>query len=97
MDDSKELAFFNLGAVYNNLGSEYYLQGLNEDDDAVADSLYNEANNYFRSAYTYMEQAYHMDPFAIQTIRALIQLANSLGLDEQSEFYKTKEMDLRGF
>ncbi|RLD77881.1 MAG: hypothetical protein DRJ15_12660 [Bacteroidetes bacterium] len=97
IDDSKELAFFNLGAVYNNLGSEYYLQGLNEDDDAVADSLYNEANNYFRSAYTYMEQAYHMDPFAIQTIRALVQLANSLGLDEQSEFYKKKEMDLRGF
>jgi len=97
IDDSKELAYFNLGAVYNNLASEYYLKGLNHDDDVIADSLYNEANRSFRSAYTYMEEAYALNPYSIQTIRALIQLAGSLGLDEKVEFYKQKEMELRGF
>lgn len=97
IDDSKELAYFNLGAVYNNLGAEYYLKGLNHDDDLAADSLYNEANRCFRSAYTYMEQAYHLNPHAIPTIRALVQLANSLGLDEKAGYYKKKELELRGF
>jgi len=62
IDDSKELAYFNIGAVYNNLGSEVYLRGLNQDDDLIADSLYNEANTYFRNAYTYMEDAYERNP-----------------------------------
>ena len=97
IDDGQELAYFNLGAVYNNIGSEVYLQGLNHDDDAVADSLYNESNVYFRSAYLYMEEAYRLNPYSLQTIRALIQLANSLGLDEKVEFYKQKEIELRGF
>jgi hypothetical protein len=97
INDSRELAFFNLGAVYNNLGSEYYLQGLNDDDDAIADSLFNEANHSFRNAYTYMEEAYRLNPNSMDTIRALIQLAGSLGLEEQVEFYKKKEVELRGF
>jgi tetratricopeptide (TPR) repeat protein len=97
IDDGQELAYFNLAAVYNNIGSEVYLQGLNHNDDLVADSLYNEANVYFRSAYTYMEEAHRLNPYSLSTIRALIQLANSLGLDEQVEFYKKKETEIRGF
>ena len=97
IDDSQELAYFNLGAIYNNLGSEFYLQGLNHDVDAIADSLFNESNKYFRKAYTYMEQAYYLNPKLIQTIRALVQLANSLGLEEKAAFYKQKEIELRGF
>ena len=97
IDDAQELAYFNLGAIYNNLGSEFYLQGLNHDMDAIADSLFNESNKYFRMAYTYMEQAYYLNPELIQTIRALVQLANSLGLEEKAAFYKEKEIELRGF
>ncbi len=97
IDDTQELAYFNIGAIYNNLGSEVYLKGLNQDDDLVADSLYNTANTYFRSAYTYMEKAYNLNPQGLQTIRALIQLSNSLGLDEKYEFYKQKEVEIRGF
>lgn len=97
IDDSRELAWYNLGAMYNNIGSELYLKGLNHDDDALADSLYNEANNSFRKAYLNMEEAYKINPKSIQTIRALVQLANSLGLDEKADFYREKEMELRGF
>lgn len=97
IDDTRELAYFNLGAVYNNLGSELYLAGLNNDDEAVADSLYNESNNCFRKAFLNMEQAYQLNPMLVSTIRALVQLANSLGLDDQAEFYKQKEAELRGF
>lgn len=97
IDDEKELAYFNLGALYNNLGSEYYLQGLNQDDDAVADSLYNKANNNFRLAYINMEEAYNRNPKFLPSIRALVQLSTSLGLEEKVEFYKRKEMELRGF
>ncbi|RLD90304.1 MAG: hypothetical protein DRJ13_18150, partial [Bacteroidetes bacterium] len=97
IDDSQDLAYFNIGAVYNNLGSEAYLQGLNQDDDIVADSLYNEANLYFRNAFTYMEQAYQLNSYSLQTIRALIQLSNSLGLDEKAVFYEEKEVEVRGF
>lgn len=97
IDDSKELAFFNIAAVYNNLGSAYYTKGLNHADDAIADSLYNEANRCFRNAYTYMEEAYRLNPGALETIQALIQIALTLGLDEQVEFYKQKERELRGF
>lgn len=97
IDNTKELAYFNLGALYNNLGSEYYLLGLNADDDAVADSLYEEANNYFRSAYLNMEKAYNINPRMLAIIRALVQLSHTLGLDEKAEFYKSKELELRGF
>ncbi len=97
IDESRELGWYNLGAMYNNIGSELYMKGLNHDDDAVADSLYNEANNYFRKAYLNMEEAYKINPNSIYTIRALVQLANSLGLDEKAAFYREKEMELRGF
>jgi len=97
IDESRELAYFNLGALYNNLGSEYYLQGLNNDDEAVADSLFNEANAVFRKAYTNMESAYNINPKMLATIRALVQLSNTLGLDEKEAFYKRKELELRGF
>jgi hypothetical protein len=97
IDDTKELAYFNLGAVYNNLGSELYLAGLNIDDDAAADSLYNESNTCFRQAFINMESAYNLNPQLLQTIRSLVQLATSLGLDEKAEFYKQKEAELRGF
>lgn len=97
IDDSQDLAYFNIGAVYNNLGSEAYLQGLNQDDDIIADSLYNDANLYFRNAFTYMEQAYQLNSHSLQTIRALIQLSNSLGLDEKAAFYEEKEVEVRGF
>ena len=97
INGTQELAYFNLGAIYNNLGSEFYLQGLNHDMDAIADSLFNESNKYLRKAYTYMEQAYYLNPKLIQTIRALVQLANSLGLEEKAAFYKQKEIELRGF
>jgi tetratricopeptide (TPR) repeat protein len=97
IDDSQELAYFNLGAVYNNLGSEYYIDGLNHDNDHAADSLYNEANRCFRSAYKYMEEAHRLNPDNLETIRALKQLAGTLGLEEQAEEYKQKEIRIRGF
>lgn len=97
IDDSKELAYFNLGAIYNNMGSELYLKGLNTDDEARADSLYEEANASFRNAYINMEHAYNINPNSIPTIRALVQLANTLGLDEKAEEYKQREAALRGF
>ena len=97
IDESRDLAYFNLGALYNNLGSEDYLLGLNADNDVMADSLYNEANMYFRKAYTYIEQAYNINPNFLPSIRALVQLATNLGLDEKASFYKQKELELRGF
>ncbi|MEN8226314.1 MAG: hypothetical protein ABFS05_13240 [Bacteroidota bacterium] len=97
IDDSKELAYFNLGALYNNLGSELYLRGLNTDDDHRADSLYNEANDYFRTAYINMESAYNINPKLLPCIRALVQLSKTLGLDERADYYRQKEMELRGF
>ena len=97
IDESREIGYFNLGALYNNLGSKSYLAGLNENDDNRADSLYNDANYNFRNAYRYMEAAYRLNPYSLETIRALVQLATSLGLDEQAELYKEKELQLRGF
>lgn len=97
IDESREIAYYNLGALYNNLGSENYLAGLNANDEQTADSLYNEANKEFRDAYRYMEAAYRLNPYSLETIRALVQLARSLGLDEQAEMYKEKEFELRGF
>jgi len=97
INESREIAYFNLGALYNNLGSENYLAGLNEDIESSADSLYNEANHNFRDAYRYMEAAHNLNPYSLETIRALAQLATSLGLDEQAQIYREKEMQLRGF
>lgn len=97
IDEGREIAYFNLGALYNNLGSEHYLAGLNENDEQIADSLYNMANKDFREAYRYMEAAHRLNPYSLETIRALVQLATSLGLDEQAEIYKGKELEMRGF
>lgn len=97
IDDSRDLAYFNLGALYNNLGSEYYLLGLNTDEDVAADSLYAKANVCFIEAYKNIEKAYYINPKSIQAIRALVQLATNLGLDDKAAFYKRKELELRGF
>jgi tetratricopeptide (TPR) repeat protein len=97
IDQDRPLAYFNLGALYNNLGKDAYLAGLNEDVDQLADSLYAEATVYFRKAYVNMESAYELNPKFLPTIRALVQLANTLGLEEQSEYYKRKELEMRGF
>jgi hypothetical protein len=97
IDETRELAYYNLGALYNNLGSEYYLQGLNTDTDVIADSLYAESNVCFRNAYTNMEEAYNINPKFLPSIRALVQLSTNLGLDNKANFYKQKEMELRGF
>jgi tetratricopeptide (TPR) repeat protein len=97
IDEERPLAYFNLGALYNNLGKDAYIAGLNEDNDPRADSLYNEATVYFRKAYVNMENAYNLNPRFLPTIRALVQLAGTLGLDEQKDFYQRKELEMRGF
>ena len=97
IDEGREIAYYNLGALYNNLGSDNYVAGLNENNEQIADSLYEEANKDFRNAYRYMEAAHRLNPYSLQTIRALVQLARSLGLDEQADIYKEKELELRGF
>jgi hypothetical protein len=97
IDESNFIAYYNMGAMYNNLGSEQYLKGLNIDDDAEADSLYNEANHNFRNAYRYLEASYKLNPYDLTTVEALIQLSNVLGLKEQEEIFKEKAEELRNF
>jgi len=94
LDESRELAFFNIAALYNNLGSEYYKKGLAVNDLPAADSLFSEADQCFRKAYIYMEEAFRLNPGSIETIRALIQLATTLGLEEKAEYYSGKEEEM---
>jgi tetratricopeptide (TPR) repeat protein len=97
IDESNFIAYFNMGAVYNNMGTDFYMSGLNVDDEAVADSLYNEANNNFRNSYRYLEASHRLNPYDLMTVQALIQLANVLGLEEQAEIYKQKAEALKEF
>ncbi len=94
LDESRDLAFFNIAALYNNLGSDYYGEGLAAGEQAAADSLFHEADQCFRKAYIYMEEAHRLNPGALETIRALIQLATTLGLDEKAEYYIRKEEEI---
>jgi tetratricopeptide (TPR) repeat protein len=96
MDGSRDLGFFNLGAAHNNLAADLYEQALARENDDAAERLYDEANRHFVRAYTNMEKAYRLNPDHPETIRALVQIAITLGLEEEAAFYKKKETELGG-
>ncbi len=97
IDESRELAYYNLGAIYNNLGSDEYRMALETEDDEQAEQYFERANDNFRRAYLRMEEAFQRNPQNINTIRALVQIANTLGLEDKASFYRQKENELRGF
>ncbi len=96
MDGSKDLGFFNLGAAHNNMAANLYEQALTLEDDDNAGRLYGEANRHFIKAFTSMEQAYRLNPGQPATISALVQIATTLGLEEEAAFYSKKLAALSG-
>ena len=96
IDDTKELAFFNLGALYNNIAKELFDKANDEEDLTKSNEIQEEATAVFGEAFPMFEKALEINPTSIQTVRALRQIAIFLGKEDALKKYKDLEAQLKG-
>lgn len=83
IDPNRHLAWFNLGAVYNNIAKEWYDKANEEEDYAEAERLMQKGDDMFRLAMPCFEKALEIDPADQSTYGALKQIYIALDLTEK--------------
>lgn len=96
IDPGKQIAWFNLGALYVNKGVEAYKQA-NEisDDFEKAKALQEQGDAAYKSAFPYLEKALEVQPCDSETLTALISICINLGASDESyndSYKKFKDM-----
>jgi len=96
IDPGKQIAFFNLGALYVNQGVEKYKKA-NEisDDFEKAKALQAEGDADYESALPYLESALEAQPCDMQSLNALIQICINLSASDEAyndKYKKYKDM-----
>lgn len=81
-------AYFNLGALYNNIAAKYYNQA-NELDWEESEPLQQQAIEYMGKAYPNFQKVLEITPDDVATLRALAQLA--ISLDKVDDYKKYKD------
>jgi tetratricopeptide (TPR) repeat protein len=96
IDESKQMAIFNLGALYVNKAAAAS-RAMNETADvAEADRLEKEVVENFKKALPLLEKAHAITPKDLSTIRALKQITIYLGMNEDYNKYKAAEQAVTG-
>lgn len=95
-DPGKEIAPFNLGALYNNLAKEKYDKANGEADYSKAQALQNEGNEYLKKAKPAFEKALAANPKSLPSVKALKQICITLSDDAEYAKYKEMEKQLQG-
>jgi tetratricopeptide (TPR) repeat protein len=80
IDSTRQHAWFNLGAVYNNMASELFQAANASDDYAEIERLNGEIDDLFRKAMPCFEHAYGIDPGDASSFQALKQIYARLDL-----------------
>lgn len=91
IDPNKQIAWFNLGALYVNKGVESYKQA-NEisDDFEKAKAMQVQGDEYYKSAFPYLEKSLEVSPCDRETLAALISICINLSASDEAynESYK---------
>ncbi|MDA0195302.1 MAG: hypothetical protein O2951_09695, partial [Bacteroidetes bacterium] len=93
IDSNGEVAYFNLGALYNNYASQISKKSVDETDSIKAIELQGQALEYLNTALPYFEKAFDVNA-SLHTAQALIQICSSLKMDDKHTYYKEKELTL---
>jgi hypothetical protein len=93
-DPTKEVAPFNLGALYNNLAKEKFDAGNAEADYSKAQALQKEGTEYLEKAKPAFEKALAANPKSLMAVRALKQVCITLNLTDDYNKYKEMEKQL---
>ena len=96
LDNTKEIAPFNLGALYNNIAKEWYDKANEEEDYKKSEELTKKGNEAFKQALPYFEMAHKINPQSVPTVRALKQISVQLNDMDAFAKYKALEKELTG-
>ncbi len=91
IDPGKQIAWFNLGALYVNKGVEAYKEANNISDDfEKAKAMQVQGDNYYKTAFPYLEKSLEVSPCDGETLSALISICINLASNDESynESYK---------
>ncbi len=84
-------ALFNLGTVYNNRAVDRLNEAMKKKyGDPLAEQLYSEADENFRIALPYLEQAYLSNPNDPDTLRMLFSIYTRLRINDKANEIKSK-------
>ncbi len=92
IDPGKQIAWFNLGALYVNKGVEAYKKANEEDDMEKARALQKEGNDAYTSAFPYLEKSLEIEKCDRQSLDAIISICINLGDDYTASYKKYKDM-----
>ena len=95
IDNSQELANFNLGSIYINMAAAVSSNMSSEDDEVVIADFTVVIHEYMRQAKPYFERCLEINSRSLQTIGALKQIAIQLGDMDGYDSYNKMELELR--
>ncbi len=85
IDPSKQIAWFNLGALYVNKGVEAYKEANNISDDfEKAKDLQMQGDEHYQTAFPYLEKSLEVSPCDSETLSALISICINLSSNDES-------------
>jgi tetratricopeptide (TPR) repeat protein len=95
IDGKKDLAFYNLGVLYFNMGAKLNEKArLSENTDSTA--IYkNEAQVHFAEALPYLQRAFEIDPYSLETVKALKQISLITNRNEDYKLYQEFENNIQ--
>ncbi|MEM0995467.1 MAG: hypothetical protein AAGN35_00240 [Bacteroidota bacterium] len=99
IDPKKEIAWFNLGALYVNKGVALYKESNNITDDLEkAKAMQEEGDANYRKAFPYLQKAHEIEPCDGATLQALMNICINLSATDESMMgeyknYKQKKAD----
>lgn len=94
IDPEKMMAHFNLGALYLNQAVELFRQANETDDPEQTEQWQKKALEDMKKAKPYFERAYEIDDTDAQVVKALIQISQTLGQEEELQRYLDRQQAL---
>jgi hypothetical protein len=92
IDPSKQMAWFNLGAMFVNKAVKLYNEANKiSDDPAKAKAMQAQGDELFRKALPHLQKANEIDKCDMETLRALLQITINLQLTDDYSKYKAIE------
>ena len=95
IDPTKELCYYNLGALQSNIAKEYYDKANAEKDYDKSDAFRKEGDDRMKLAKPFFEKALEINPKSIGTVNALKQISVTLSLMDDYKKYKDMETALK--
>jgi hypothetical protein len=97
IDPSKQMAWFNLGAMYVNKAVKLYAEANKiTDNPTKAKALQGEGDELFKKALPSLQKANELDKCDMETLRALLQITINLQLTDEYSKYKAIEKECKG-